>query len=223
MIEMAALYTAGIVRNHPFVDGNKRAGFVAASFSLNSTASASWQARRMPLSPSLVSRAERSTRRPTRPGCAPTANVGETDKHRRAGDRRQRSMLPPPPAPPEHPRIVTQRLRCSRRNLLELRMLRIDQPVVLIHRQSRRHEQQTGFRPLHKLVADLGELRRRRGFPPIRRHLASLNSLPRNTVRDIRRGQYQVIRSVFRVKMNKIFQHGERLVFGSVGQARSRT
>lgn len=29
IIEMAALYTAGIVRNHPFVDGNKRAGFTA--------------------------------------------------------------------------------------------------------------------------------------------------------------------------------------------------
>ena len=29
VIEMAMLYTAGIVRNHPFVDGNKRAGFVA--------------------------------------------------------------------------------------------------------------------------------------------------------------------------------------------------
>jgi death-on-curing protein len=28
LIAMAALYTAGIVRNHPFVDGNKRAGFV---------------------------------------------------------------------------------------------------------------------------------------------------------------------------------------------------
>lgn len=25
---MAALYTAGIVRNHPFIDGNKRAAFV---------------------------------------------------------------------------------------------------------------------------------------------------------------------------------------------------
>jgi death-on-curing protein len=25
---MAALYTAGVVRNHPFVDGNKRTGFV---------------------------------------------------------------------------------------------------------------------------------------------------------------------------------------------------
>lgn len=28
IIEMAGLYTAGIVRNHPFLDGNKRTGFV---------------------------------------------------------------------------------------------------------------------------------------------------------------------------------------------------
>jgi death on curing protein len=28
IVEMSALYTAGIVRNHPFVDGNKRTGFV---------------------------------------------------------------------------------------------------------------------------------------------------------------------------------------------------
>jgi death on curing protein len=28
VLEMAALYTIGIVRNHPFVDGNKRTGFV---------------------------------------------------------------------------------------------------------------------------------------------------------------------------------------------------
>ena len=28
IVEMAALYTAGIVRNHPFVDDNKRTGFV---------------------------------------------------------------------------------------------------------------------------------------------------------------------------------------------------
>jgi death on curing protein len=28
MIEMAAAYAAGIVRNHPFVDGNKRTGFL---------------------------------------------------------------------------------------------------------------------------------------------------------------------------------------------------
>lgn len=29
VIELAAIYTAGLVRNHPFGDGNKRVGFVA--------------------------------------------------------------------------------------------------------------------------------------------------------------------------------------------------
>ena len=29
IVDMAAAYTSGIVRNHPFVDGNKRSGFVA--------------------------------------------------------------------------------------------------------------------------------------------------------------------------------------------------
>jgi death-on-curing protein len=28
LIDMTAAYTAGVVRNHPFVDGNKRTGFV---------------------------------------------------------------------------------------------------------------------------------------------------------------------------------------------------
>ena len=28
VVELAAKYTAGIVKNHPFVDGNKRTGFV---------------------------------------------------------------------------------------------------------------------------------------------------------------------------------------------------
>jgi death-on-curing protein len=28
IVDMAALYTAGIVRNYPFLDGNKRTGFV---------------------------------------------------------------------------------------------------------------------------------------------------------------------------------------------------
>jgi death on curing protein len=28
VVDMAALYTSGIVKNHPFVDGNKRTGFV---------------------------------------------------------------------------------------------------------------------------------------------------------------------------------------------------
>ena len=27
---MAALYAAGVIKNHPFLDGNKRTGFIAA-------------------------------------------------------------------------------------------------------------------------------------------------------------------------------------------------
>ena len=34
--EMAAAYAFGIVKNHPFLDGNKRAGFIAASLFLES-------------------------------------------------------------------------------------------------------------------------------------------------------------------------------------------
>jgi death on curing protein len=34
MIEMAAAYTAGIVRNHPFIDGNKRTGLMVGAMFL---------------------------------------------------------------------------------------------------------------------------------------------------------------------------------------------
>ncbi|MFM7373722.1 MAG: type II toxin-antitoxin system death-on-curing family toxin [Chthoniobacterales bacterium] len=36
LYEMAAAYAFGIVKNHPFLDGNKRAGFIAASLFLES-------------------------------------------------------------------------------------------------------------------------------------------------------------------------------------------
>ena len=34
IIDMAAAYTAGIIRNHPFVDGNKRVAFLAVGLFL---------------------------------------------------------------------------------------------------------------------------------------------------------------------------------------------
>lgn len=52
-IAMATLYTAGIVFNHPFVDGNKRTGFVVGILFLNSMAFASLPARKMQRAPSL--------------------------------------------------------------------------------------------------------------------------------------------------------------------------
>jgi len=38
IVDLGAIYTAGIVRNHPFVDGNKRTGFVVEYCFSNSTA-----------------------------------------------------------------------------------------------------------------------------------------------------------------------------------------
>jgi death-on-curing protein len=34
LVQMAAAYAAGIVQNHPFLDGNKRSGFMAAALFL---------------------------------------------------------------------------------------------------------------------------------------------------------------------------------------------
>ena len=34
LFDLAALYAHGIVRNHPFIDGNKRSGFLAAAMFL---------------------------------------------------------------------------------------------------------------------------------------------------------------------------------------------
>jgi death-on-curing protein len=36
IFEMAAAYASGIVKNHPFLDGNKRSGFMAATLFLES-------------------------------------------------------------------------------------------------------------------------------------------------------------------------------------------
>lgn len=37
-VHLAAVYTAGIVKNHPFIDGNKRTGFVLGVLFLELTA-----------------------------------------------------------------------------------------------------------------------------------------------------------------------------------------
>ncbi len=36
LFELAAAYAAGIIKNHPFLDGNKRTGFIAAALFLES-------------------------------------------------------------------------------------------------------------------------------------------------------------------------------------------
>lgn len=35
IVDLAALYAAGIMKNHPFIDGNKRTGFILSELFLN--------------------------------------------------------------------------------------------------------------------------------------------------------------------------------------------
>ncbi len=39
IFELAGAYASGIIRNHPFLDGNKRSGFLAAALSLEANGS----------------------------------------------------------------------------------------------------------------------------------------------------------------------------------------
>jgi hypothetical protein len=56
----------------------------------------------------------------------------------------------------------------------------------------------------------------------MRRQLVGFHPFAGDAFRDIRRGQNKVVRRVVGIKVNKIFQHGQRLVFRGISQARSQ-
>jgi death on curing protein len=62
IIELAAKYTTGIVQNHPFIDGNKRTGFVIGVLFLELNAISSQPARKPPHKPFSNSLRAQSTR-----------------------------------------------------------------------------------------------------------------------------------------------------------------
>jgi hypothetical protein len=122
----------------------------------------------------------------------------------------------------EHARVIAQRFRRMLSDLPELRVPRIDQPVILMHGQPRGDKQQTTFRFLHEVIANLSEPRRRGSCSPAGRQVRGFQSLTGYVIGNVRCGQHQVVRRVLRIQMHKIFQHGERLMFGRVGHTRSR-
>jgi death-on-curing protein len=71
IIDMAALYTAGIVRNHPFVDGNKPAGFVVGVLFLELNGYRLSLMRKIPLKPFSNLLPELSMKELSRVGCEP--------------------------------------------------------------------------------------------------------------------------------------------------------
>ena len=101
-------------------------------------------------------------------------------------------------------------------------MLRIQQPVILMRRQRRRHDQDAILAPVNKVVSNPGNFRRCRGASPVRGKVLGRNSLPGHAVGNFRCDQDQVRRRVVGVQMNKVFQHRQRLMLGRVRETSSR-
>jgi hypothetical protein len=101
-------------------------------------------------------------------------------------------------------------------------MLRIQEPVVLVWGQSRGHNEDAMFGFGHEFVSDAGKFSGRRGPPPGRWKIIDGDNLGWQIVGKFSGDQNQIGRRVARVEMNKIFKHGQGLVFGGVGETSSR-
>jgi len=122
------------------------------------------------------------------------------------------SASPPRTRLCEHPWVICQRLWLPYHDPPELRMLRVEQAVVLMRGEDRRHDEQTVLPSLCEFVANLGELRRCCGISPIRRELIGLNPLPAQIIVHFGDCQDKIGGSVILVEMNEVFQQGKRLV-----------
>ena len=67
-------------------------------------------------------------------------------------------------------------------------MLGIDQAIILIGSEDRGHEQQTALSSLREFIAYPGEVRRSRGFTPVRGQMAGFNPVSRHAVWNLRNG-----------------------------------
>src|SRR5271170_6274916 len=73
------------------------------------------------------------------------------------------------------------------------------------------------------IVADAGKFSGSRGVPPRRWKILGCDDFGRQIVRKFSRDQNQIRRRVVGVEMDEIFEHGEGLVLGGVGETSSRT
>src|ERR1700691_5763312 len=69
-----------------------------------------------------------------------------------------------------------------------------------------------------KFVSKAGGFSRCRRAPPVRRKVIYSDALARQILRDLGGHQNQIRRRVGGVKVNKILQHRQRLMFGSVSK-----
>ena len=124
---------------------------------------------------------------------------------------------------PKHPRIVAGGLQFAHHNSLVIGMRGIDQVIVLIGGENRGHQQQTMLAVLRKFISESRELGRCCGFPPVCRQVADFKLLSGQIIRNFRNRQHEITGRIVLIKMDKILQHGERLMFRCVAEADSRT
>src|SRR5580704_3207720 len=122
----------------------------------------------------------------------------------------------------EHPWIVTQRFDLGDNDSLKVCMLWIEQPVVFARSQGGRHNQDATPCRLHKFISDPREFRWCRRAAPGRWELVRVDVLFGEVFRDLGSNQDQIWWGVIGVEVNEVFQHGQGLMFGSVGKTSSR-
>ena len=101
-------------------------------------------------------------------------------------------------------------------------MRRVEQPISLMQRQNRGHDQQTSLSSPREFVAKAGQGRGRLWIPPIRRQVRYCDRVAHQIVGHFANGEHQIIGRVIGVDVDEILQHGEGLVLGRVAEAGSR-
>lgn len=112
----------------------------------------------------------------------------------------------------QQPQIVVQRLERVYGNAFEIWMRRIQQPVALVRREGRRHEQRSTLRALYEFIANRCQFRRSWSLTPTRRKLFCADFSTRNIVWNLGSHQNQIRRRVIRREVDEIFQHRQRLM-----------
>ena len=97
-------------------------------------------------------------------------------------------------------------------------MLGIEQPVIFMWSERRGHNQDAPLTFLHKFISNAGEFRGRGGAAPVGGKFFSYDAFARQIVRYFSGYQNQVVGRFFGVKMHEVFEHGQGLMFGSVGE-----
>lgn len=98
----------------------------------------------------------------------------------------------------------------------------IEEPVVFIRGQRRGHNQNAALGPLREFISYARQFRRRGGAAPVSRKFVHSDSFARKIIGNLRSDENQIRGRVVGLKMDKVFQHRQRLVFRSVGETSAR-